>query len=372
MSGIPFLCNFVDRFTDNSSKNYLTNFREILVNKLNLVSSNHHFSDKCVLILSRSLDLETDIVCIELLRKGIDYVRLNAEDVPHKLIMTNSLEQDLDTEYQISLDSVITNLSDISAVWLRNFDYGLIHSNNIDLSTSFIYQQWSHALRILYNTLECGWINRLEATEKANNRIQQLTHAKQVGFNIPSTLITNDPKSAHSFYGKHDGDIIVKVLHHHDIEIKNKVYSIYSHVVTEKDLSKFKDLIYAPCVLQKRIHNCSEIRVTVIKDKAFSVKLGSEELALKSADMHRIPVSTIPKNTIQLKKEDELRCIKLIDSLGLLYGAIDLLIDKDGKLFFLEVNPTGDWLWIEHQTNVPITSSVVNLIEYTVNSPSST
>ena len=49
-------------------------------------------------------------------------------------------------------------------------------------------------------------------------------------------------------------------------------------------------------------------------------------------------------------------------SLGLQYGAIDFIVDKNDHLIFLEVNPTGDWYWIEDQVNLPITKAVVDLI----------
>lgn len=367
MPKTPFLCHFVDSVSDNPRRNHSTDFREFLSNKLKLLPNNDNHLDKCVLILSTSLDFEADVVSIELIRRGTDYVRLNAEDVPHILSMASSVDQDSDKEYKIKLGSRIINLSDISAVWLRDFDYGLIHPHSNDLNQIFIFQQWRDALQILYSTLECGWINSPDATYRTNNRVTQLSHAKLSGFNIPSTLITNDPERSRSFYRDHDSDIILKVLHHHDIEANNKVYSIYSHRVTDKDLSKFDDLIYAPCILQERIHNCSELRVTVVKDKVFSVKLGSNTVASRYCDMHRIPLSRLPKRPIQLEKEFELHCIKLVESFGLDYGAIDFVMDEEGKPFFMEVNPTGDWLWIERETKLPITKAMVELIEHKVN-----
>jgi glutathione synthase/RimK-type ligase-like ATP-grasp enzyme len=57
------------------------------------------------------------------------------------------------------------------------------------------------------------------------------------------------------------------------------------------------------------------------------------------------------------------RCTKLIRSLGLRYGAIDFILDKNDRLVFLEVNPTGDWNYIESQLSLPITKAMVNLIE---------
>src|SRR5206468_8548965 len=121
-------------------------------------------SDKRVLILTRSLDHEADIVGIELLRRGIDYVRLNVEDIPDSLKVSHMLEQDSGTESEIKLNSTVISLSDVSAVWLRNFDYGLIRCNSNELNAAFIFQQWNDALQILYNKIEHGWINSLNAT----------------------------------------------------------------------------------------------------------------------------------------------------------------------------------------------------------------
>lgn len=362
MPNIPFLCHFVDSVSDKFKSDQSKDFRKFLA-ELKLLPKNHHLSDKCVLILSSILDREADIVCIELLRRGIDYVRLNSEEIPYTLSVSNRLDIDSITDCQIKLDSIATNLTDISAVWVRDFDYGLIHSNGNDLKTAFSFQQWGAALQILFSEIKYGWINSIDATHRTNNRVKQLTYAKQSGFNIPSTLITNNPETARAFYQEHKGDIIIKVLHHHDIELNNKVYSIYTHRVTNQDLIKFEDLIHAPSILQQRIHNSSELRVTVVKDKVFSVQLRSEASSAGCHDMHRIPLSRLQKSSVQLGEDFEQRCIKLVESFGLDYAAIDFVTDDDGNLFFLEVNPTGSWLWIERETKLPITRAVVDLIE---------
>jgi len=35
---------------------------------------------------------------------------------------------------------------------------------------------------------------------------------------------------------------------------------------------------------------------------------------------------------------------------GLNFGAIDLIVDPDGEFFFLELNPNGQWAWIQQAT----------------------
>jgi hypothetical protein len=36
--------------------------------------------------------------------------------------------------------------------------------------------------------------------------------------------------------------------------------------------------------------------------------------------------------------------------MGLIYGAIDMRLTPDGRYVFLEINPAGQWLFVEHRT----------------------
>jgi hypothetical protein len=49
-----------------------------------------------------------------------------------------------------------------------------------------------------------------------------------------------------------------------------------------------------------------------------------------------------------------------MDRLGLVYGAIDMRLTPDGRYVFLEVNPSGLWLFTEEPTGLPITDAVVD------------
>jgi glutathione synthase/RimK-type ligase-like ATP-grasp enzyme len=364
LSGTPFLCQFVDKIGEISDRKYNnTDFKYILTDKLKVISEGFRFSGKSVLILSRSHDYEADLIGIELLRKGIDYARLNIEDITGSLNITCSIESKSNPECQIKIGSTYIKTSDIGVVLFRDFNHQLSSFEGINLNSVFIFQQWSDAIQVLYSRLKCGWINSPDATRRANNRISQLISAKDVGFHIPSTLITNDPKKAHDFYHKSKGNMILKVLHHHDIEIHNKLYSIYSHQAKEDDLSRFCDLAYAPCILQEKLSKQSELRVTVVGDQVFAAEIETGSLTDVQVDIHRFQLSQLSKKPVDLEREHKSRCIKMINSLGLSYGAIDFLITEDGQLNFLEINPTGDWIWIERQTKLPITKAVVDLIK---------
>lgn len=53
---------------------------------------------------------------------------------------------------------------------------------------------------------------------------------------------------------------------------------------------------------------------------------------------------------------------RYLDMLGLHYGAFDLVETPDGALTVLECNPNGQWLWLEHETGLPIAAALADLL----------
>ncbi|MGA9840798.1 MAG: hypothetical protein WBQ25_00625 [Nitrososphaeraceae archaeon] len=362
MSKKPFLCHFIDDVKE-LPKQESTDIKRFLIEKLKIFPPQESFCNKQVLILTRKIDPEVDLIGIKLLQRGIDYCRLNIEDIPREIRIRYTIPHDADSKMEISVRGGIINSSKIPVVLLREFDLRSINFNDNDLSNTFSFQQWEDAYRSLRNNLKCEWINNPGSTIQASDRLKQLSIAKAVGFNIPSTLITNDPITARNFYYAHHGNIVLKTIHHHSIEIKKKIYYIYSHAAQKQDLSAFNDLVYAPCILQQRLDKKSDLRVTVIGKRVFAVELDSLSTVEGGHDINRCQMCNISKKAINLDNKTREKCIKLINSLGLKYGAIDFVIDKNADLFFLEVNPTGDWLWIEENADMQITDAMVDLIE---------
>jgi hypothetical protein len=51
----------------------------------------------------------------------------------------------------------------------------------------------------------------------------------------------------------------------------------------------------------------------------------------------------------------------MVGRLGLRFAAIDLLETDDGYVF-LELNPNGQWLWLELMTGVPLAAMLCDLL----------
>jgi glutathione synthase/RimK-type ligase-like ATP-grasp enzyme len=53
---------------------------------------------------------------------------------------------------------------------------------------------------------------------------------------------------------------------------------------------------------------------------------------------------------------------ELMNRLGLVYGAIDLRLTPEGRYVFLEINPAGQFLYIEHATGQPIAATLAQTL----------
>jgi glutathione synthase/RimK-type ligase-like ATP-grasp enzyme len=62
------------------------------------------------------------------------------------------------------------------------------------------------------------------------------------------------------------------------------------------------------------------------------------------------------------------RCLELVRAYGLEFAAIDLVRARDGRYVFLEINPNGQWAWLEQVTGLPLRSRLVDLLERRVSS----
>jgi glutathione synthase/RimK-type ligase-like ATP-grasp enzyme len=54
---------------------------------------------------------------------------------------------------------------------------------------------------------------------------------------------------------------------------------------------------------------------------------------------------------------------RLMRALRLRFGALDLIVAPDDEHWFLEVNPNGQWGWIEDATGLPIAASIADALQ---------
>lgn len=345
------------------------NYRDILKNntnpldlldKLNIGDVKKNRVSPQVLILTKRMDIESDLIGIQLLRNGIEYIKINEEDIP----------LDFGAEFRVGREnSVLLKLRDkeivtesIKVVLFRYFDLKFL-KHLTGIHQIYVEQQWYQLFNCLQASLRCLWINDPNNTFSSENRLHQLLVAQKNGFRIPDTSITNIPSSGIRFCNEYPTKTVAKVLHHHEIIYKEYSYRFPTSIITADSLSNINGLRYAPLILQKRILSREEIRITVVDDKVFPIRITCSKNKRKYySDLHKIEERFLNFENLDIEKNIEKKCIKLNRELGLLLSSIDLMVDNKGELYFLEINPIGDWNWLEKHVDLSITDSVSKLI----------
>lgn len=224
---------------------------------------------------------------------------------------------------------------------------------------SFAQEEAQRALDGLMTALDVTWINHPHCHARANSKPAQLCVAYQVGLEIPPTVLTNDPEAAGAFVAKSAGDTVFKA-HSQNLNLEPGK-ALYTAVVTERELTKLDLIRVSPGIFQQLVPKSYEIRATVVGSRIFSGKINSQASPETKIDWRHKPFD-IEEEPIELPPELEAKIHALMRAFGLIYGALDLIVTPEGRHVFLEVNPAGQYLWVEAKTKLPITAAIADVL----------
>jgi glutathione synthase/RimK-type ligase-like ATP-grasp enzyme len=189
--------------------------------------------------------------------------------------------------------------------------------------------------------------------ELAARKPTQLHAAAIAGLAIPDTVMTNDPAQVQAFWDAHGGECIYKTFTPPSWRMAE------TRVLTGDHLKDLSSLRHAPIIVQQLVPKAFDVRATIIDGECFagSVATGRPESQLD----WRMDVGAVwTEHELPVAVADKLRV--LMESLGLVYGAIDLRLRPDGEYVFFEVNPSGQYLFVETATGMPITKRLADVL----------
>ncbi|MFW0837389.1 MAG: hypothetical protein ACKKL5_00100 [Candidatus Komeilibacteria bacterium] len=185
----------------------------------------------------------------------------------------------------------------------------------------------------------------------AENKPYQLSLASDLGFKIPRTLMTSDPESLEKMWESSDDELIIKTL---SSTLSDK-HVLFAHKLDESLYEQRDRIRSSPSIFQQLVDKVYDMRVTIVGDLVFAVKVVTEKkLDWRSGKMD-LEVINLPDEIAQM-------CVQLVKSLKLNYGSIDLSLDKKGNYYFLEINPNGQYRFVEEKTSLPISAAIAQYI----------
>lgn len=304
-----------------------------------------------ILIITHKEDFTVDYVVDKLNHRKIDYLRFNCEDI-------DFLGYDYSTNFD-KLQLQLANHNNFKSVWFRRTKLPAIDIEDSG-TKAFILSEYDALLNNILGVIESPkWLSKPNEVYNAENKFLQLSTARKLGFKIPNTLITNSREKIKNFYEENNGDIIIKPLSTSRIIHANGIEHIFTNKVLSNDINNIGDFDITPAIFQKNIDKKRELRITVVNDEVFSAYVDSQVQVETSIDWRKKRLqfhqAKIPEYLAKM-------CLKLVKSLNLSFGAIDLIQTNQDEYFFLEINPNGQWAWIEFDTNLQISEEIIRYL----------
>lgn len=300
-----------------------------------------------ILIVTNKADYTADFLILELFERGIEFVRFNTEDFPTKCSIDLTVHSD-GIGGAITCDGRRIETTDVLSVWYRRPVSSIPHADIADkVAREFVISESQETLSGFWKVINGFWVSHPERLARAESKILQLCEASRLGFEIPETLITNEPARVSEFYEKNQREIIYKPLCHSRFLRGDRLSLLYTNLVNVEQADQFDLVQFSPSLFQPNISKSVEIRATVVGRSVFSTELHSQDLDEARIDWRRVDSRKIKHIPHKLPVNLEQKCVSLVEQLGLAFGAIDLILTPSGDYVFLEINPNGQWAWVQ-------------------------
>jgi glutathione synthase/RimK-type ligase-like ATP-grasp enzyme len=127
-------------------------------------------------------------------------------------------------------------------------------------------------------------------------------------------------------------------------------------------MGAFLAVRHAPVVVQEYVPKQVELRITVVGDRVFAAEIDSQASPMARHDWRAGDPRTMAHRRHPLPLKEAERCLRLTRALDLCFGAIDMVLTPGGEYVFLEINPNGQWGWIQDLTGMPIAEVLAEIL----------
>jgi glutathione synthase/RimK-type ligase-like ATP-grasp enzyme len=323
-----------------------------------------------VLLLTRSDDhYVPDIVAAAVQKQGGgDVVRVNTDDYPDAI---SSGDDGRDPFLRV--DGRTFFRSALRGVWCRRVWAG----SRVHCDPDF--RPWALAQAVtafgsVVRAMGPIVVNDPDAEDRAEDKALQLRLARDLGFRVPQTLISNDVDAVSAFVddaASAGRQVITKLLRPLSQTMGGDGPFMFSRTLRPEDLRHLAEVRVAPQIFQHRINKRLDIRVQVMGDVVVAGATACVGDDWRRDSDGRFVAWPISESLAQ-------RCRALCRQLGLMTGAIDLVVDDDtdddtdddadgdadgdAGVHFLEINPSGEWGMLERDLQAGLPDALAHLL----------
>jgi len=320
-----------------------------------------------ILVLSNERDNHFLYVKEKLEKMGEEVILCDFSQYPANMEMSFEIIGNED-DIRFALGGLEFSGKEIKSVWNRRKSQPTappgLKSEEVK---KYIARESQFLIDSLPQILNVLWVSNPDAISLASRKPYQLIMARKIGFQIPPTIIGNSQSQIKGFLNNLKGKIAVKTLVMPYIAIQTETQEdaliLYTRCRDKDEVLSLADSIRnCPTIFQQYIQKEFELRITVVEKNVFPCAIYSQQSERTQEDWRRYDIPNTPHKVYELPVDIETKCIELVHELGLRFGCIDMIVTPDGEYVFLEINPNGQWLWIERLTDMPIGECLAKIL----------
>lgn len=237
----------------------------------------------------------------------------------------------------LTSDGQQVSMSDASVIWFRRTSGSQRLRWPIDdqRAVSIINNDCRSALAGLMTTHFAGiWISAPEATYRASDKIVQLNTARECGWRVPRTLVTQSRDAVLGFFDACNGSVVMKTVAGAPGPFLETVKLVDPRIYDEDTFAA------APAIYQEYIPGDQHLRLNCFGDRSHAALIRARELDWRGN--LNVPIS---RYHVEPALHRDVR--RVLDRLELAMGIIDLKLTPEGEPVWLEVNPQGQFLFLD-------------------------
>jgi glutathione synthase/RimK-type ligase-like ATP-grasp enzyme len=289
-----------------------------------------------VVVLTNERDLAADDVIRRIDNRGFRPHRINAETVSESPVPVWELGAECG----------------VGAVWWRQFELSAPRSPALPEAEDLLLvrTQWRAWLSVL-DVAGVPWVNDLWSARRAEDKVTQLRTAKELGFHVPATIVTNHRDAAMHFAASKP--CVVKTLASAYFELSGRGF-VYTHSLDDRAFDNEDGWSRQPLIVQERVDG-ADVRVVVVGDRTFGGQCLAPTLDWRTAGKESVWEPWRVPSKLQE------RCVAYVRALSLRYAAFDF-IDEGHRVWFLEANQAGEWSFLDRELDLGIADCVARFL----------
>ncbi|SDT39325.1 ATP-grasp ribosomal peptide maturase, SAV_5884 family [Streptomyces sp. TLI_053] len=315
-----------------------------------------------VLVLTGTFDPTADLVIEELNRRAVPVFRADTAWFPSRLAVAAGLDGPAGWHGELVTGRRVLDPAAVRSVYYRRPTPAEFPPEVPEEARAVAAAEARRGFGGLLAALPARWLPPPGRAAEAESKPLQLRVAAGCGLRVPRTLITNCPDRAREFAERIGGPVVYKPFAPVRWTVGGRSVAVYASLLRPQDVGH-PSIATTAHLFQEWVPKAYEVRLTAVGRRLFAAEIhaGSEAARVD----WRSDYDSLDYRVCEPPAAVAAAVHRMLEQLGLPYGAFDFVVTPAGEWVFLEVNPNGQYGFVEQATGLPVTAAICDYLEGT-------